>query len=604
MYKFIALIWNEDDALVQQAAEFIENKIQQSKASWKNILDASGLKVFHAGEVRGEMQAVHLQNSDGVILGKIFKTSGGGDYSTINNNIEGDEAQKIIKSTGNYLIEHYWGRYVAFLIEKNSGRKMVLKGPVEGFFCYYVEYHGVTVYFSHFEDITQLDFLKLSMNWEHVVLHLKYFKMDKIDTAFNELYKLQPGESRKYSGGQVTSYQYWDPVCLSQKDCLEDPREAAELLRRTVINCVSAWANSYDRIIHKLSGGLDSSIVLACLMLSREASDITCLNYFPSSDKSGDERYFARQVARYYGVQLIEKKLNASKVRLECLFDISPLPTPELYMNAVDRCNYEAELMRNLEASVLFAGEGGDGIFFQPRTHFITSDFLQKYGFNADLFPVALNNARLMKKSLWAVLYDALKDRLVNSRGHDMMVEGNTVSPLLNQDLMQSIKYEDTLNPSIFMNNGLSNGKRLHISLCELPNIYHYTAKTSSFFESCYPLLSQPIIECCLRIPSYILTVGGKDRGLTRMAFRNDLPAQVLRRESKGGIENYAQEIVDGNVKFVREVLLDGILVKEKLLNSTALEQALGESQAMIKTETINILRHVCTEVWLRKSLG
>jgi len=604
MYKFMALVWNVEAAFATQTAEYIRNTLKMDTVSWETAFETSGLIVLHRGNIMARMQNIKLEGDGGVILGKIFKNSANGDHSSINNSIEGTEARNITQSSGKHLITEYWGRYIAFLKDKDTHQKSILKGPVEGFYCYYVEYHGVTIYLSCLEDIKRLGLVDFSINWHHIASHLKYFKMDKIDTAFQEIYKLQPGECRHHSQDQVASTIYWNPVNIAQENIIEDLGEAAGLLRKTVMGSVAAWADSYDKIIHKLSGGLDSSIVLACLMQSRNPDDITCLNYYPSSDKSGDERYFARQVARHYGVDLIEKELDASNVRLEGLFDILPLATPELYMNAVDRCGFEAGLAERVGADVLFAGEGGDGIFFQPRSHFLTSDYLQMHGLNYGFLPIALNNARLMKKSLWWILHHTVKDRLFNSNGRELMAASKEGSRLLNSDAMRAIKYEDTFNSLIFEGKKIANGKRLHISMCELPNIYCYSAKPSDFLESCYPLLSQPIIECVLRFPSYILTTGARDRGLARMAFKNDLPAQVLRRESKGGIQNYAAEIVEGNFNFIREVLLDGILVKEKLLNPTALEQALGESHAVVNAETVNILRHVCTEVWLRKSMS
>ena len=86
------------------------------------------------------------------------------------------------------------------------------------------------------------------------------------------------------------------------------------------------------------------------------------------------------------------------------------------------------------------------------------------------------------------------------------------------------------------------------------------------------------------------------------MAFKDDLPPHVLRRESKGGIQHYAAAIVAANRDFIREILLDGILREENLLNRRAVARALDPGQATVNVETVNILRHVCTEIWLRKA--
>jgi hypothetical protein len=95
--------------------------------------------------------------------------------------------------------------------------------------------------------------------------------------------------------------------------------------------------------------------------------------------------------------------------------------------------------------------------------------------------------------------------------------------------------------------------------------------------------------------------MGGKDRGLARMTFRHDLPREILRRESKGGISNYVQEILQNNMAFIKANLLSGFLVKEKLLDQESLETILLTSQPSVDFEFVNILRHICTEIWFRK---
>ena len=601
MYRYIAMVWNEADASATKTAEHIRNKTQKSPTSWQMAYESNGLTVLHTGEHKGRMQACKLDNSGGVILGKLFKTSPSGEHSSVDYNLGEGESQKINKTSGKHLIEHYWGRYMAFLKDNDTYKISVLKAPIEGFNCYYTNFHGVTLYFSSFEDITQLNFLNLSINWRYVAGYLMYRGKEKIDTAFDQLFQLQPGECRQHRRSEVTNIILWDMVSFSARaDIIEDPIEAAQKLRETVITCVSAWAKNHDKIIHKLSGGLDSSIVLACLIQSRNAEDICCLNYFPLSDKSGDERYFAQVAAKHYGVQLIEKELDPTKARLEQLFDISPLPIAGSYRNAMVQYPYQAQLARKMGASVLFAGEGGDSLFFEPATHYVTSDYLQKYGLTSKLFRVALNNALRLKKSVWSVLYDAVKDRIM--RQPVKLIDMNE-SSLLNLDILKNLKNRDILNSMIENANDLPKGKLFHISMLGLPNDYYYTGRADDFLEVCSPLLSQPVIELGLRIPSYVLTVGGKERALARMAFKNDLPKEILGRGSKGGLETHLQENLDQNIDFVRELLLNGVLVKEKMLNRDELEKSLAGGQATINLDTHNILYHVYTEIWLRKMM-
>lgn len=153
MYRYIAIVWNEKDTSAKQVAIHIKNKIQDGPTSWSIAYESKGLTVLHTGESKGRMQACKLDNSGGVILGKLFKTSPSGEHSSVGHNLGEGETQKINKTSGKHLIDHYWGRYVAFLNDEDNHKVTVLKGPVEGFWSYYFEYHGVTIYFSFVQDI-------------------------------------------------------------------------------------------------------------------------------------------------------------------------------------------------------------------------------------------------------------------------------------------------------------------------------------------------------------------------------------------------------------------------------------------------------------------
>src|SRR3546814_15687375 len=49
------------------------------------------------------------------------------------------------------------------------------------------------------------------------------------------------------------------------------------------------------------------------------------------------------------------------------------------------------------------------------------------------------------------------------------------------------------------------------------------------------PLLSQPIVELCLSIPTWQWVRGGRDRAVARAAVADLLPALIAQRRTKGG---------------------------------------------------------------------
>jgi asparagine synthase (glutamine-hydrolysing) len=114
------------------------------------------------------------------------------------------------------------------------------------------------------------------------------------------------------------------------------------------------------------------------------------------------------------------------------------------------------------------------------------------------------------------------------------------------------------------------------------------------------PLLSQPLIELCLRLPTFVLIHGGRGRGLARSAFEGAIPSDIARRRSKGGMDEHVRAVLAHNLDFARAMLLDGELVRLGLIDRAATEAALSAGSAR-KPHASEI--HVCiaVEAWLRR---
>jgi asparagine synthase (glutamine-hydrolysing) len=118
--------------------------------------------------------------------------------------------------------------------------------------------------------------------------------------------------------------------------------------------------------------------------------------------------------------------------------------------------------------------------------------------------------------------------------------------------------------------------------------------------EAIAPLHSQPLIETALRIPTYVLLSDGWDRVLARRAFAGELPEKIARRRSKGGIAEHKYEVLRNNLRFARELLLDGLLMREGLLNRENVEEALSDRPSGVMKGMAEICGILDTEVWLR----
>jgi asparagine synthase (glutamine-hydrolysing) len=114
------------------------------------------------------------------------------------------------------------------------------------------------------------------------------------------------------------------------------------------------------------------------------------------------------------------------------------------------------------------------------------------------------------------------------------------------------------------------------------------------------PLYAQPVFEVCMRIPVDVHFDAGRIRGLARRAFTREVPAAILRRQWKDRPMALTGKIIQRNITFIREALLDGALVKERILDRAAIELALRQDPTRSTATGGEILRHLDLELWLR----
>jgi asparagine synthase (glutamine-hydrolysing) len=261
-------------------------------------------------------------------------------------------------------------------------------------------------------------------------------------------------------------------------------------------------------------------------------------------------------------------------------------------------------LAQRYGAASLFSGAGGDGVFFQARAELAVTDYLFQHGPRAGLLHTAIDAARVSRKSIWPLLWQALRARLVQAPWDPATLAKPFARSIVNNDLLVAFKRDEGfvhawLTPEA--TRGVPPGILWHVMSVSLPPAYYSAFQRGPYPERTLPLLSQPLVELCLRLPTYLLITSGLDRALARRAFAMDLPAEIARRSAKGRADQHVRNILDANIGFIREMLLDGLMVQHGLLNREALELYLTRGRSPADFQYSEILQeHLCTEAWLR----
>lgn len=292
VFRYIAFSWNPADESQSRIAERLELALRQRKC-WQSAFAMAGHKVFMTGSKVGANDAYPLTGNRGVVLGKLFRRGGPPPTRRANTFLSDAEAERIVQSDGRALIEQFWGRYIAFL-PSWTGQGRVLRDPTGALPCFRVGVQGVDIVLSWLDDLFELlEVPTPPVDWQAVAAHLVLGGLSGRETGLEGVTQVLAGQLTPMNAWGNQTLRLWNATEHARHASAATPAEASRLLRDTVSDCVNGWASSYESFVLRLSGGIDSSILLGTLAGGPVTHKFTCLNYY-SPDVAGDERVYAR----------------------------------------------------------------------------------------------------------------------------------------------------------------------------------------------------------------------------------------------------------------------------------------------------------------------
>lgn len=597
MFRYIALSWGPSRTDQQELASRLVERVS-SAPGWKRVMSSPGLHVYVTGHDSGGNTTYDLPTGQGVILGRLFRRQSifGGSAEVV---LTQPETDRIVETQGRSLIEGYWGRYIAIL-GAQSGQGWVLRDPAGTLPCFRTTMNGVSVVFSWLEDLFGVLQLpsELAINWDAVAAAMLLGPLGGRETALSDVQQVLPGELTSVDPAGPNPQPFWSAVSIASQPIERTPAEAAAKLRQTVRDCALAWGSSYNRILLRLSGGLDSSILLNSLCPAIPPDRIACINYY-SQGSDSDERDYARLAASRAGTRLIEQHRD-SRFDLEGVLNVARTPLPGSYLGRMGTGRLDANAAAAHGAKALFTGSGGDQVFFQTRCTWPAADYLKLHGFGRGFMQSALDAARLGRVSLWRSLRSAVADQ--RFRGTPASDYGRYVT-LASPAAAERARLElhRFIHPDLQAASPLPIGKHNQVEDVITPSEYYDPYLRHESPELVSPLKSQPVVELCLETPTYTLTHGGRSRGLARAAFAQDLPPEIARRRSKGSTEDHITSVLRQHLPFARDLLLDGELVKQGLLDRAQAKVALSGKPSTTQTFVAEVHTCIAIESWIRR---
>ena len=487
------------------------------------------------------------------------------------------------------LAQEGWGRYL--LVGKTAEGAAVFRDPSGALDCFTWTARGLRMFAARLP--TALDPLlprSASIDWTRVARQLRDPPAVAGESALRNIETVAAGCLWRSGPGLWTSSErIWWPAEIACRR--PPPGDPAERLRNCVRSSVATLTEPYSRLVAEISGGLDSAIVASALCLSAHRRPnppaMRWINY-ATDHPEGDERIFARAVVARLGIDLAERRKPALIYSPDQLASLGRDGRVGLARLDPD---YDLSLTAEaaaFSAQALVTGQGGDVVFLQMAADEVLADRLRvEHRLNLSEL---LAHCRRYRRSIWRMAATTLA-RAVWTAPPRRPVPDYLID-VENSRISSHPWLEDI--------DGLPAAKAIQIAaLAGAQNIFGPAGRTEAV-RGLHPLLSQPVVEQALSLPSFVLTHGGADRALARKAFAASLPDALLDRRSKGSLQAFYGRAVADSLDVLRPWLLEGVLARERLIRVDRLEPLLDPDVLILRNIYIPILHVVAMEAWVR----
>jgi len=521
----------------------------------------------------------------GLVIGTLFDWSGTPIDSELGPDIEATE--------GRALIDRYWGDYLA--LTARSGEKTVtaLRAPAGRLHAYRTRLGCITYYASHLELLLGLNLISPAIDWNFVAHRLTFPHLPNETTGLHGVDELLPGEFAQEYGRAGDSQCLWSPWTFTGPDRqIRSFENAAEQVRHAVVSATAALTHDSDKVLLELSGGLDSSIVAASL--AQSGRSVIAYN-LSTSGNEGDERIYARQVSEQCGFPLIEELAEGMIDLTAPVRRVTARPAMPAMLSIVDGC-FEAKA-RELQVDAFVGGMGGDCVFCSLGSAAPATDAWLSLGPSARMFAALGNVARVHDSNVWTVGRIMIRQLLRRRSPHGWRRDDTFLQ-------RESLPDRFNAHPWLVEPDPALPGSRAHIHqiLGASAHIDDYGRNDAA--PSLFPLLTQPVMEVCLAIPSWLWVEGGRNRAAARVAFRGRLPDAILDRRTKGGMEAFCARTFEANRDRLRPFLLDGLLAQAGLLDRASIDAYLTRPFTNRDGQFYSLLPIADMEAWARGVAG
>lgn len=486
------------------------------------------------------------------------------------------------------MLARCWGAYCAVVLDRQTGELFLLLDPSGLLPVYRLATESHLVLTTHPGLLKSELGLAMPVDYRALAEHLLQPELRQARTCLEGLDELEPGTLANLTRCGAPLLRLWSPVDHAlARDSLSLTQWAAGL-RDVGTRVMRSWANVLGEPAVAVSGGVDSSFI--CAALASSGSRFACTT-LATAGASGDERCYARQIASAFDRPIIERTYDVGLLDPAATASAAlPRPSRRLFQTVVDELLISSQ--RNHACAATFDGNGGDNLFCLLHSTAPVIDRMIVEGPGRGALETMIALCAITGCSLPTVTASVIRRSFRRSRASPWSADTRLLNPQVH------ILRGNALTPWTDLRGDILPGKREHIVL--IMRAQNHINGLASPLTRFSPLVSQPLVEFCLRVPTWHWSHGGKNRAVARAAFADILPVELMCRTSKAGPDSFVRQAFAAHREQITERLMDGLLACSGLIDRVALGEALSASELSESEDCLRALDLLEAENWAR----
>ena len=526
-----------------------------------------------------------------------------------------------------YLYEEYGIDFLnmlngifALAIWDSKRKELLLARDHAGVKPLYYWQDGSRLFFaSEIKALLSIPEIPRNLNRDAIPTYLTFLWVPGEETMLESVRKLEPGHYLTWRDGRIETKQ-WFTLDYTADNSVSN-QEWIERVRETFLRTTQRQMVSDAPLGAFLSGGLDSSSIVACMRRSFPDRKINCYTIAckekdMAREGFADDYPYAKKVAELHNInlkkQVISEDIQSLLPKIVYHLDEPDADPAAILTYIISRRAHEDGV------KVLLSGTGGDEVFFGYRSHHAYKHYQRLDAISRSLTCAALSalslTARLAKGSRSATVRRIEKFKRGFARDglsrHMALVDWSSPesrSRIIDAQSTETLRCDET-PPSCmrkyfdsFMGDGeINRHSHLLINTFMAAHNFLYSDKAmmAASIEGRVPFVDVELLRLAASIPESVKNTGPCVKPLLSAAMAPFLPREVIERSKTGFGAPLRQWVKGGLKELVADSLSTGRIRERGVFRPEAIQDIIEENSRNRADHAYLIYALLSLEIW------